>query len=402
MSSAQVKKTKVFTLRSTELKFLIYYILSQFLALGGIWIIYLTYRGLSLTQIAFIDIIFFGAIFLFEIPTGIIADKFGRKASLFLAGIIKAAGVLMFAFSTTFTGFMFSYFIWGVGITLSSGAEEAWLFDEIKRTQLEKGNEDFGDYYQKIMGYLMAGASISAAIAVTVGGLIAEIDLIIPIVITSAAFLISGFWALSIEEVLEENKEKTSKKTKEAFLRIFTIDVFPLTFLFIFISALVMSLVFWIQAYLDFESVDYGLIGIILGVSILLTSVSSSISSRVTSKTKYLTFVTLSLLIGLTFIIMSIMPIIGVVIGYYIIRMSNTVIQPYFSRLFNSKIETKNRATAISILSSMSTILILSYELISARIIEINGYNAYFIITGSLLLLIGLPFGIHLARKLRN
>ena len=352
----------IFKFRSTEFKFLIYFMLSEFLALGGIWIIYLNFRGLSLTQVAYIDIAFFGAIFLFEIPTGIIADKFGRKVSVFLAGITKFVGVMLFAFATTFTGFVISYIIWAIGVTLSSGAQEAWLYDEIKRIQLDQKNEEYEIYYQKIMGYLMTGASLSAAFAVAIGGIIAKIDLTIPVILTAVVFLFSGIWVLFIDEERVKSEEKTSKKTKEAFIRIFTSDVFPLVFIHVFISTLVMSIIFWMQIYLDFENVDYGLIGIIIGISIVFTSFGSSLSSTITGKTKHLSYIIFAFVIGLAFLLMSILPIIGVVLGYYLIRMANRALYPYFSRIFNSKIESKNRATAISVLASISTIGILSYE----------------------------------------
>lgn len=402
MASTLKGRNIFFNFRSTEFKFLIYFMLSEFLALGGIWIIYLNFRGLSLTQVAYIDIAFFGAIFLFEIPTGVIADKFGRKVSVFFAGITKFVGVLFFAFATTFTGFVISYIIWAIGITLSSGAQEAWLYDEIKRIQLEQNNENYEEYYQKIMGYLMTGASLSAAFAVIIGGIIAKIDITIPIILTAVVFLLSGIWALIIDENRVQSVEKTSKKTKEAFVRIFSFDVFPFVFIQVFISALVMSIIFWIQIYLDFEGVDYGLIGVILGISFLFTSIGSSLSSVVTGKTKHLTFVIFATLIGLAFLLMSILPIIGVVLGYYIIRLANRTLYPYFSRIFNSKIESKNRATAISVTASISTMFILSYELISARIIETSGFTPYFITTGLLLIIVAVPIAVFVGVRFKS
>ena len=82
--------------------------------------------------------------------------------------------------------------------------------------------------------------------------------------------------------------------------------------------------------------------------------------------------------------------------------MANNFLGPYFSRVFNSKIESKNRATAISIIGSLFTISILAYELISANIIEHSGYQNYFVITGALLLIFAVPMSIYLAKKLKQ
>jgi MFS family permease len=63
----------------------------------AVWVIYLQQRGLSLSRAALIDATFFVAAALAEIPTGIVADKFGRKTSM-------TAGATMLSLqSLTFT-----------------------------------------------------------------------------------------------------------------------------------------------------------------------------------------------------------------------------------------------------------------------------------------------------------
>jgi DHA3 family tetracycline resistance protein-like MFS transporter len=69
--------------------------------------------------------------FLFEIPTGVVADVYSRRLSV----LIGYAGVgLGFAFESsypTFAGILLAQVIWGVGHTFISGAHTAWLVDEL-------------------------------------------------------------------------------------------------------------------------------------------------------------------------------------------------------------------------------------------------------------------------------
>jgi len=63
-----------------------------------IWVIYLQRsRGLSLTQITLLDTPFFLLIVLSEVPTGAIADRFGRRVSLMLGSTMLAVAVVAIA-----------------------------------------------------------------------------------------------------------------------------------------------------------------------------------------------------------------------------------------------------------------------------------------------------------------
>src|SRR6266566_8491130 len=66
----------------------------------AIWVIYLQQqRGLSLSQAALIDVTFFVAAALAEIPTGIVADRFGRKTSMTVGATLITVGLLGWTFA---------------------------------------------------------------------------------------------------------------------------------------------------------------------------------------------------------------------------------------------------------------------------------------------------------------
>jgi fucose permease len=73
------------------------YIMLKGLSFGvvtAIWVIFVQRQhGLSMTQVTLLDVVFWSATALGELPTGIVADKYGRKASLATGAAMIAVSV---------------------------------------------------------------------------------------------------------------------------------------------------------------------------------------------------------------------------------------------------------------------------------------------------------------------
>ncbi|MEJ2130581.1 MAG: MFS transporter, partial [Gammaproteobacteria bacterium] len=67
--------------------------------------------------------------FVFEIPTGIVADVYSRKLSVIIGYALTGAGFLLLALAPRFEVILLSQVIWGLGATFISGAYPAWLAD---------------------------------------------------------------------------------------------------------------------------------------------------------------------------------------------------------------------------------------------------------------------------------
>ena len=78
--------------------------------------------------------------FVFEVPTGIIADVYSRKLSIIIGYILMGLGFILMGFYPAFFPILIAQVIWGLGYTFTSGAEEAWISDEIGE---EKANQLF-------------------------------------------------------------------------------------------------------------------------------------------------------------------------------------------------------------------------------------------------------------------
>ncbi|MBA3803298.1 MAG: MFS transporter, partial [Acidimicrobiia bacterium] len=66
-----------------------------------------------------------------EVPAGVFADAVSRRLALVVAHIVMSAGMAMTGFVTAFPLLVVSQCLWGLGWAFSSGADVAWITDEL-------------------------------------------------------------------------------------------------------------------------------------------------------------------------------------------------------------------------------------------------------------------------------
>lgn len=100
--------------------------------IAATYVIYLISLGFNLFQIGVINFFFFATLLVFEIPTGVFADVFGRKKSFIISCFLLSCSMFIYSISHTFSGFIFAEIIGAIGVTFSTGAFQAWLVDTLK------------------------------------------------------------------------------------------------------------------------------------------------------------------------------------------------------------------------------------------------------------------------------
>jgi DHA3 family tetracycline resistance protein-like MFS transporter len=76
--------------------------------------------------------------FVFEVPTGIVADVYSRRLSIIIGYILMGFGFLIEGFFPAFLPIVLAQIIWGLGYTFTSGAKQAWITDEIGEDNANK------------------------------------------------------------------------------------------------------------------------------------------------------------------------------------------------------------------------------------------------------------------------
>jgi DHA3 family tetracycline resistance protein-like MFS transporter len=126
--------------------------------------------------------------FLFEVPTGVVADTVSRRLSVIVGTGLMGLGFLLWGATPLFAVIVVAQVVWGIGTTFISGAWEAWAADE-------SGETDLGPLFlrgsQATSAGAIAGLAMSVALA-SVAGLAA------PLLAGGAGYLALAVWLVLV------------------------------------------------------------------------------------------------------------------------------------------------------------------------------------------------------------
>lgn len=192
---------------NTVFRYYLFVFLKDFAFFSAVLIPFFTEWGhISLTQVTILQSWFMLSIFFLEIPTGAIADYFGRKYSIALGCITIASACLLYGSIPKFEIFFIAEFLYAMGVALISGADQALLYDSLKEAGKEnESNKIFG----RAHSFNLSGILIAAPI----GGFIAsKFGLNAPLLFSSIPFLLAGIVAFTIKEPIVHEKTLESKR----------------------------------------------------------------------------------------------------------------------------------------------------------------------------------------------
>jgi len=135
----------------------------------GIWMLYLAYKGLSLFHIGLMETVYHISSFSMEIPTGAIADIFGRKTSRSLGKVASIISILFMIWGNSALAFAVAFFFSALSNNLESGAGDALVYDSLKEIGREKA-------YLKISGRNEFLYNIASIFSLVVAGYIATLN----------------------------------------------------------------------------------------------------------------------------------------------------------------------------------------------------------------------------------
>ena len=88
-------------------------------------------RGLSPTEFGLFQLIYYWVVMVTEVPSGVVADRLGRKFSLVLGALVNGIGCWLFASAYSFSDFFVGEIFFALGTALISGADSAMLYDSL-------------------------------------------------------------------------------------------------------------------------------------------------------------------------------------------------------------------------------------------------------------------------------
>lgn len=103
-----------------------------------------------------------GAAFLCEVPTGVVADVLSRRLSILIGSVLFGLGPVVWGLFPSFGGIIAGQLVLGVGFTFISGAQEAWLADEV-------GEEEAARLYPRAAQYRQAAGILGTLLGAAMG-----------------------------------------------------------------------------------------------------------------------------------------------------------------------------------------------------------------------------------------
>ncbi len=241
--------------------------------------------GLSMSQVLQTQALFALTIAICEVPSGYIADLWGRRNAILVGSAINGVGFFSLLWADSFADFLLYEFLLGIGFSLISGADLALLYDTEVYLQ-ERG----------LPGGAGAGKSLSRLIAVEAGasgiaGIIASILLLwsLDLVVVLQAFtgfvpLLLGLSLVEAPRPRKEPEESSAAGHGDNARRIVELLLFgkPVVFWTAFAIAvfgLLAVYVFWIyQKYWELQGIPLASFGYIWAAFALTVSVAARYS----------------------------------------------------------------------------------------------------------------------------
>lgn len=362
---------------------------------NAIWMIYLSSKGMSLSQLGILEGIFHVTCFLCEVPTGAIADMFGRKFSVILGRISAVISTILMILSTNIIGFAAAFVFSGLSYTFNSGSGESLTYDSLKELNIE-------NQYKKIAGNINFLIEIAQGIAIIIGGILSDRRFLYAYLLCLAVETISMFIALFFTEpgIRDENTGNMSiiKQVKDSAVIIKNdLNILYLILFFSLISTLGTTVYFYCQNYFDELHFSKTIISIIFTMDNVLNALSAKYAFKIEQKLNKKGIVILMAvlnaagLFGLAF-----------VKGYFTIAffLMTSFIEglgyPIFSDYINSLIPSENRATILSFESAVFSIFMIGFFPLVGYIGQKLGLSFAFMIIA----LIFIPNVLYLIRKL--
>lgn len=282
------------------LRFYAYSFLKSLLFFLPIVVVFFKNCNLNFTEIFLLETLgAIGAVF-FEVPTGVIADYFGKKKSLMAGMLMLIVSNVIFYSASGFLVFAIGQLIWALGGTLLSGADTALLYDVLH----DDNKENFKKYQGTSRFIGLMGISLSSLI----GGYISSYSMRITFVFTAIAFIICFFIIGSIKNIKEEQRQKIGYTL--IITNSFKLIKTNKWLLWLFLYSGVFGAIFNIikplsQVYMNISGLDIRFFGIASTYFFLVAAISSKLANVFEKKFNHWSYFILGVLLIFTVITLS-------------------------------------------------------------------------------------------------
>lgn len=350
---------------------------------NAVWVLYLGYKGMSLGQIGLLEGIFHVASFLFEVPTGAMADLLGRKRVLLIGRLVSIISSILMLTSNNFLWFAVSFILSAASYNLNSGSEEALVYDSMKEVKRE------GEYLT-VNGRLNFLIEISQGVSSCIGGVLADFSFVVTYVCQILKDIVAFLTGMLFQEPNICEREEVLSVKQHAIL---CMDIlknnrelrkiliyYPVVFTFHTVTF------FYGQQHFS----DLGmnkttiafillLVGVVCSISALCAKTFDSIFG---SRGKYIA----TILVAVSIFGFGFENWISSILSFMILNFANSLLYPISSNALNERIPSEQRATILSVNSMMVSLFMIFIFPVSGFLGDLVGLKLVFHGLGILLI----------------
>lgn len=321
-----------------------------------IMVIFFQDLGLSYSEIFWI--VTGGAMFSFviEVPTGVMADLYGKRLTIILSKLVILIGFVAFGFADGFWTLLIANLIFELGKSLRSGTETAYVYDYLKEHPEEPS-------YTKVKAGQKFYARLSESIATAVGGFIAvhlgfHATFLIAAVPAAINFLAALTWA-----PIAENKVVVTVNSALAFAQssIKTIltkrELLIISLNILFFSTVFVALGVLVQPYMVGAGVPLEWFGVIYSGFLLLMALFNKYSSNLEERfggVRVMNVLTLLAVVPLLILGLGFESWVGIGLFFAVLAIENFR-STIANTVFHDHVDSTNRATMGSIVELFKT-----------------------------------------------
>lgn len=295
-----------------------------------------------------------------EVPTGVVADKFSRKYSIFIGYIVLLASALGLLVVSGFLPILLVTVIGGIGGSFISGADDALLYDTLK--ELDKTNE-----FKFVTSISESVELVAFAVTVLIGGLLGSFNLYLPLFAHIILLAVSVFISyILIEPRVTTEGQKIEQfgyllHAKKSINTIFSKDSFKNGLLSSFVSLALILAVFKstkniLSPVLDQYGFAVSTVGFVVSGIILVKALGAFVASKLSKHGNEKIEVLIGLILcifGLLVINTVHIPMVQLVAFIFIVSLDNMILVN-LKALINNNIKSEQRSTILSLLSLFS------------------------------------------------
>lgn len=306
-------------------------------------------KGLSFTQIMLLSSIENILTTAFELPTGVVADKFGRKVSVMSGIFFFGLFIVSYMIFSSFTALVCAAVVCALSATMISGAKSAMIYDYLKYKELE---DIYIDFNGKVSSKVMVVKSFVVIASTYLFGINNNLPLALSLVSCAVALMcLSKF----VESPIVRGEDTDAEENKGMFGFIKSIKLNgtlrSLIAIRIVVIVVISNAFYLTELMLSDMGVEVSKIGLIMFCYTLMSALGSRSASKVSDKLGDRVFYIMFIVFGVNLILSSINNIIIVVASIGVLRFFNSAMSPIFGSVANKNIDSEERATILSVVS---------------------------------------------------